>query len=104
MRNDDPRVNLNICELAKLFAECSDEKLLMQVLRELFTPAEIVDLAGRWALLKALSQNKSQRSISKEYGISLCKITRGAKELKKEDSALKKFVMRLDELNQHIKH
>ncbi|NLK61659.1 MAG: transcriptional regulator, partial [Treponema sp.] len=40
----------------------------------------------------------TQREIAKKMGLSLCKITRGSRELKKEDSPFKKMIdLYLDE-------
>jgi len=57
---------------------------------ELLTPAEIADFALRWRLLKLLDSGVPQRKIAAELGISLCKITRGSRVLKKEGSRVKK--------------
>ncbi|WP_035238964.1 Trp family transcriptional regulator [Desulfobacter vibrioformis] len=53
---------------------------------EIFTPAELSDLSLRWKLLKDLHAGMTQRKIAEKYGISLCKITRGSKVLKKKGS------------------
>lgn len=55
-------------------------------LQEILTPAELHDLSLRWELMRLLKQKVPQRQIAKNLGISLCKITRGAKILKKSDS------------------
>jgi TrpR family trp operon transcriptional repressor len=44
-----------------------------------------------------LNDGIPQREISKALGVSLCKITRGSRELKKEDSVVKGILKRLDE-------
>jgi TrpR family trp operon transcriptional repressor len=61
-------------------------------LSEILTPAELHDLALRWELMNKLSQGDSQRQIASELGISLCKITRGAKILKDMQSISRKFL------------
>ena len=61
----------------------------VQFVRELLTPAEIEDFALRWRLLKRLDAGLPQRKISQQLGISLCKITRGSRILKKKDSKVK---------------
>jgi len=38
----------------------------------------------------------AQRKIAEELGLSLCKITRGSRELKKEGSAFKALLERLE--------
>ncbi|GHV75132.1 hypothetical protein AGMMS49940_24340 [Spirochaetia bacterium] len=58
----------------------------------LLTPAETADVAARWALVKALDEGQPQREIAKNLGISLCEITRGSRELKKENSAFRRIL------------
>jgi TrpR family trp operon transcriptional repressor len=82
----------NIAELSAIFARTTDEKQIAAYFRALFTPREIADIASRWALVKALSKREPQREIARRLGVSLCKITRGSRELKKEDSALLKML------------
>ncbi len=59
---------------------------------ELFTPAELDDISLRWKLLKDLHDGMTQRNIAKKYSISLCKITRGSKILKNNDSVVLKVL------------
>ena len=87
MTIDDPRVEENLKELSVTLSKVKDSALIEDFLRCLLTKAEIADIAGRWALVKALQQNKPQREIAKDLGVSLCKITRGSRELKKPGSA-----------------
>ena len=95
MTSDDPRVKENLDELAQVLSRVKDNTLIEDFLRCLLTPAEIADIAGRWALVKALDQKVSQREIAKTLGVSLCKITRGSRELKRENSAFKRMLKRL---------
>ena len=46
---------------------------------------------------KELEAGTPQREIAKKYNLSLCNITRGSKEMKKEDSAFKKILSLRDE-------
>ena len=62
-------------------------------LAELFTPSECVELSKRWALMRELLAGKSQRAIARELGLSLCKITRGAKYACDEDSLFRRAVL-----------
>jgi TrpR family trp operon transcriptional repressor len=89
------KISENLAEMSALLAETDDEGLLMDFFRELFTQAECADIAARWALIKALNRGTPQRTIAKDLGLSLCKITRGSKELRKPDSALAKMLERL---------
>jgi TrpR family trp operon transcriptional repressor len=88
---DDPRVGENFAELAGALARTNDRGLIEELLRCLLTPAETADIAARWALVKALEQKRPQREIARDLGLSLCKITRGSRELKKPDSALRRI-------------
>lgn len=81
-------------ELVKTLAACSDAALIDNFLRALLTPSEVSEVANRWAIVRYLDEGMSQRNIAKELGLSLCNITRGSKEMKKENSA---FVAMLDE-------
>jgi TrpR family trp operon transcriptional repressor len=90
---DDPRVGVNIADLANALAKTNDSFLISEFLRCLLTPAEIADIAGRWALVKALRQKIPQREIARDLGVSLCKITRGSRELKKPESAFQRMLI-----------
>jgi TrpR family trp operon transcriptional repressor len=82
----------NINELAEVFADTGNAADIADYCYALFTPREIADLAKRWALVKALAQKIPQREIARSLQISLCKITRGSRELKKPDSAFHKML------------
>ena len=70
-----------------------NEPLKMQeILQEILTPAEYHDLALRWALMERLQEGETQRQIASDLGISLCKITRGAKILKKQGAVTKQYL------------
>jgi len=92
MKIDDSRVNVNLTELANALAAADDPGLIRDFLYCLLTPAEIADIAARWALVKELKHRTPQREIAKDLGISLCKITRGSRELKKPDSAFQRML------------
>jgi TrpR family trp operon transcriptional repressor len=87
MQSGDPRVQENLEEMARTLAALKDPALIESLLRCLLTPAETADIAARWALVKALGKKIPQREIAKTLGLSLCKITRGSRELKKPGSA-----------------
>jgi len=92
MKINDPAVEENLSELALALARTEDQKLIKHFLRRLLTPAEAADIASRWALVKALEQKTPQREIAKTLGISLCKITRGSREMKSPDQAFQKML------------
>ncbi|MDR2500838.1 MAG: trp operon repressor [Treponema sp.] len=92
MTMDDPQVDENLKELAGVLAKAENSDLIEAFFRSLLTPAETADIAARWALVKALEQKVPQREIAKNLGLSLCKITRGSRELKKTGSAFEKML------------
>jgi TrpR family trp operon transcriptional repressor len=92
MKTDDPRVETNLSELALVLAKADDAALIGDFLRCLLTPAETADIAARWALVKDLDAGLPQREIAGRLGISLCKITRGSRELKKPNSAFRRML------------
>lgn len=73
-------------ELLRAIRSLESLEELNQFFDDLFTPAELDDISLRWKLLKDLNNGLTQRKIAEKYSISLCKITRGAKILKKKDS------------------
>ena len=79
-------------ELVAVFAELTDIDEMEQFFQEIFTPKEISDLALRWQLMKELHQGHTQRRIAAEHNISLCKITRGSKVLKKDESITRRIL------------
>jgi TrpR family trp operon transcriptional repressor len=92
MTIDDPRVKTTLRELSRVLAAIREPEFIEDFLRCILTPAEAADIAARWALVKALDQGHSQREIAKDLGISLCKITRGSRELKKTNSAFRRVL------------
>lgn len=79
-------------DLIDVFTKISDPHEMRAFIEEILTPKEIQDLALRWKLLQELDKGKTQRSIASQYGISLCKITRGSKILKRNHSVTKKYL------------
>ena len=79
-------------ELVTALAAAADKDLIEEFLRSLLTEYEIDEITKRWALVRLIDDGMSQRNIAKELGLSLCKITRGSKELKKENSAFGRMV------------
>ncbi|MCL2067007.1 MAG: trp operon repressor [Treponema sp.] len=92
MRKNNSEVEKNLAELAEVITQAGDPVLVKDFFHCLLTPAETVDIAARWALVKALDQKIPQREIAQQLGLSLCKITRGSRELRKPDSAFRKML------------
>lgn len=74
--------------LAQAVAGQKTSAAIEKFLLELLTPGEVHDLQLRWELVELLVEGVSQRQIASRLGISLCKITRGAKILKKKNGAV----------------
>lgn len=85
-------IDETIEELCKLIIKSNDEVFLKEFFTCLFTPPELKDIANRWLLVKEIDKGTTQREIAKKFSMSLCKITRGSKELSKEDSAFRKML------------
>ncbi|RLD14319.1 transcriptional regulator [candidate division KSB1 bacterium] len=79
-------------EISQFLAQNDDEKVILRFLKSLLTQAELKSIASRWQIVKLLDQGVPQRKIAKDLHLSLCKITRGSKELKKRNSILKKAI------------
>jgi TrpR family trp operon transcriptional repressor len=82
----------NFKEFCRVLSTIEQPDLMEQLLRQLLTRAEVNEVAGRWELVKLLDSGLSQRRIAEELGMSLCKITRGSRELKKPGSSLKAII------------
>ncbi len=82
----------NLDEITEVLTQIDDPKLLKRFLQAILTEAELNTIADRWELVKRLDQGESQRHIARELHLSLCKITRGSKELQKHNSALRKVL------------
>jgi TrpR family trp operon transcriptional repressor len=76
-----------IREIAAVLARLRDPELIAAFLRGILTRRELEEVGGRWELVKLLARGESQRAVARQLGMSLCKITRGSRELKKRNSA-----------------
>lgn len=85
-------VRENLMELCRLIKNSEDEQFIFDFFSCLFTKPELKDIANRWILVKEIEKGTPQREIAKKFGMSLCKITRGSKELSKPGSAFKKML------------
>lgn len=87
---------------AKVIASLSSPREVQAFLGEILTPTELHDLMLRWELLERLEQGVSQRAIASDLGISLCKITRGAKILKTPRSLSARLVRESVQSNKSV--
>ena len=79
-------------ELAAVLAASRDKGLIEDFLSSLLTPSEIHEVATRWALVKLINEGVPQRKIAQTLGLSLCKITRGSREFKKDRSPFRAMI------------
>lgn len=92
-RSIDPGlVRDNLSEMSRVLAAAHDPALIEDFLYSLYTEAEADEIAKRWALVKRIAEGMPQRAIAEELRLSLCKITRGSRELKKDGSAFKRML------------
>lgn len=92
----NPKKTKSMRELSGALAETNDPQNILRFLNSLLTPNEIREISSRWELVKLLDQGLSQRQIAQRLGLSLCKITRGSRELKKKDSPFKHMIATLE--------
>ena len=90
--NNDEVIDQTIRELCRILKKSDDENFIYDFFKCLFTPPALKDFANRCLLVKELDKGTTQREIAKKYGMSLCKITRGSRELAKADSAFRKLL------------
>ena len=88
-------MTFKIGDEVKIITEISSEEEMNKFFEEIFTTKEKYDLALRWRLMKDLYNSVPQREIAHNLGISLCKITRGSKILKQEESICRNIISQL---------
>lgn len=71
-------------DIISVFCSVNDPEEMKALFDDLFTSSEMKDMVNRWLLMNDLYKGKPQREIADERKLSLCKITRGSKMLKKE--------------------
>ena len=79
-------------ELCTALSRSDDPELIGNFLECLLTPTELQEISSRWALVREIDAGTTQREIARRMGLSLCKITRGSRELKKEGSPFRQMI------------
>ncbi len=82
----------SIKEISQVLSKIEDPAIIEEIFVSILTKSELKSISSRWELVKLLDKGLSQRKIAEDLKLSLCKITRGSKELKKKDSVLKKAI------------
>ena len=85
-------------EICRILSQCQNAKEAADFFSCLCTPAEREDFSKRWLSVKELYRGTPQREIAKKFNMSLCKITRGSRELQKDGSAFKKILEKEEKL------
>jgi TrpR family transcriptional regulator, trp operon repressor len=78
--------------LVEILADITDVSTMDKLLNEILTPGERKTVEMRIELMKDLRDGIPQRDIASNHNISLCKITRGSKILKDNDSVIAKIL------------
>ena len=86
IKTENQRLLSEICSVISKFETAEQIELFLS---ELLTPSELEDVTKRWKITKLLHDKKSQRNIAQELSVSLCKVTRGAKILKNNNSIIR---------------
>ena len=80
-------------EVLNLIQDQPDAESSNQVLEVLLTPEEQSDIASRLAIMRALLEgSRSQRTIAADLGVSIAKITRCSKYLKRLNPQEKQLI------------
>ena len=79
-------------EIVDVFSAISDPAQMNRFLGEILTDTERRDLGLRWKLMQMLHSGKPQREVAAKLGISLCKITRGSRVLKRRGSVCRSVI------------
>ena len=78
-------------DLLKIVLSIKDKEELKSFIDDMFTEKEVEDVVQRYLLMDDLYRGKSQRDIARDRSMSLCKITRGSKMLKKKEGFMREF-------------
>ena len=81
-----------IKDISEILNKINSQKDIYNFLLEILTDSEVETLSKRWRIINMLNEGKTQREISKELQVSLCKVTRGSKILKNEKSVIVKYL------------
>lgn len=91
-KSEDVKIDLTpwYDDMVKLFTQVESEEDMRALFDDMFTQAEIRDFTIRWKLMNDLYEHVPQRTIAQELRISLCRITRGSRMLKKKDGYVRR--------------
>lgn len=78
--------------VARVLAGIRSAAVMRDFLQAILTPWERRRLVLRWRLVCLLETGLTQREVARLLGVSLCKITRGSRELKYGPVSFRKIV------------
>ncbi len=88
--------------LLDLLCSITDTSEMEALLDDLLTDKEHIDIIQRYLLMDDLYKGISQRDIASRRKMSLCKITRGSRMLKKKEGYMKKLLSARYDDHTHI--
>lgn len=80
-----------LCDILKKIRNRSEALIL---LKDILTPRELASVVERWQIVKCLIKGMPHRKISQTLGVSIDKVTRGAKALKYNHGGFRLFFRR----------
>lgn len=84
--------NAQLDELVTLFTKLKGRKDASAFLSDILTPAEMASLAERWQIVKRIAKGEPHRDISNGLKVSIAKVTRGSRALKKSKGGFARFL------------
>lgn len=95
-KNSDTSPSTEELEARKFLLDllCSIDRSeeMESLLEDLLTEKEIVDIVDRYLIMDDIYKGKSQRDIASSRKMSLCKITRGSRMLKKKNGFMRNLL------------
>lgn len=88
--------------LIELLCNISQPDEMESLIDDLLTPKEIIDIVDRYLIMDDIYRGKSQRDIANNRKMSLCKITRGSKMLKKKNGFMRNLLSARYDDHTHI--
>lgn len=70
-------------DLLRVFAALDDPDEVERLIGDLLSEAEIRSVGERWAIVRALSEGKTQREVKEEVGAAIATVSRGAQQLRR---------------------
>ncbi len=76
-----PKPQKQLQDLYKLFCAIDTPHEAEDLLTDILTPQELESIAERWREIQLLAKGTSHREVAKTLGISITKVSRGARML-----------------------